>query len=289
MKNNWFAAYAVNLLDKADEIGNEHLLAAEENLTLITASQPEEAQKKATELGLELAEFSRALIESDSDYLERKGLGALLPVIEYKDKVLSGDITTSHLGDHFRKYKTFEFAGIARLVTVGPSLKHGTVIDCISRNMTVEAAQRSLPPKVDLSAFSPAGPAYSGAEREAQNRKLYEEFKWYLAEQIFRGDDSGPAIGAKTIRVRERLVILHGNEPEEAFRRALDDAASYEDHVRLESGHSHAEAQTFLGLHELSLIESDLGDDLCEIRSQRLSLTKRDLTEYFALMKCPES
>jgi hypothetical protein len=151
---------------------------------------------------------------------------------------------------------------------LGERLRHGTELDHCHLSA---AGGRSvlIPPKLELQAFDPAGPAYSGEARSVRNSELFQRRHWYLAEQLFadpkpnsRAKRSGEDAG-----LHGRLVLIRANAPEEAYLRAVANGQRC-DRRRHGDG---LEPGSFRGLVQLSIVEHRLRN-ACILRTD----------EYFA-------
>ena len=238
---NWYAArllYAVGL---------EHgLLSIEEDFWLFCAESAEAALSQAL-AGAESAEaMGNALIEGPSAIRE-------LGFPELSTLITLGEPEGPRTGDHEGhggmpgdRYTMYRFLGVRHLCRIGNRLGHGTVLGTYRC-----CAQPPTPTTESLSAFDPAGPAYTGASRDARNARLYEKYKWYLAEQLFQvppgsSDAAGATFG--------RFVLLSGDSPKEASSAAMADGES----------HSAIAGSIFVGLRGLSLI-TDAFRDACSL------------------------
>jgi hypothetical protein len=257
----WFAVRLIYSTSIA--LGGKRI-TIEDDRWLLQAGSAEDAWQKATSGAQEALHVGKALVSGEPSALQAAGLGRFIGAFPLKEP-------TSGRESHRRgsrkarsrppgKYSTYDFLGFADLHVVGEHLEPGKEVE---RYFTQRATR--LPAKKTLMAFDPAGPAYTGKNRILQNAMLFEKYKWYLAEEVFKVSH----IESSYQRVLGRLVLIEGNGPEDAYDSALLNATAAE----------RTTSWTFLGLKELSLI-SDNFNHACVLRTDEYYITPAQLRRF---------
>ena len=109
----------------------------------------------------------------------------------------------------------YRFMGVFDLRTVGTRLLHG--IETELRPLSHQPRRRRSA-RQRLMAFDPAGSGFIGQVRPAQNQRLYEKHRWYLAEQLFRVNRQRSFSASKVKHCGlARMVLIKAAEPDQAF------------------------------------------------------------------------
>ncbi len=195
---------------------------------LLEAANAEDAYRKAEANGKLIAQFGNDLLAEKPEAYQRVGLG------EIKGSILHPSLVDV--------YRNLTFLGVKDFFCIGPQLSDGTELHKIEKSVVNPRLESRKTKKEDMIAFSPAGEGYGEARMEA-SAKFIEKYHWYMAEQIFTGSSDNLA-GQEIV---ERMILIHANDPEEAFQKSLKNAAEWErNHPPL----------VFFCLSDLALIES---------------------------------
>lgn len=256
-RTRWYVATLVFLIrPPRDGVG-----AVQEDLTLIRAGDAEEAYQRALEVGQGVGGFGKDLLEASGDVLIRLGLGSYVDIDEQSEEY-SGAVPPNLVHPAVAdEYQTFHFLGLRDLVEVRGDLGHGTELAKKQRTLRENEDLPALTPKETPMFLSPAGPAFTGEAKTARETELLRNYKWYLADiiEIEKEDVECGVTG-----VVERTVLISADTPGEAASKAKLAIT-----LEKESGVVFVEA--------ISLVESHLTDDWCELRSSLVDLTTTEL------------
>lgn len=230
----------------------------QEDLVLIVAPNAEVAYEEAMALGRRAETFGEGVLEGRVNWRNLPGAEAIADG-------MPRDLLHPGLLD---RYKGFQFLGLKELGPLPGAPAHGLEIEALEISLDDEdrASIRSCLEET-FSAFSPSGVAIAEGERGAWNSKLYEQYKWYLAEQVFEIEVDRVAESAET-KALERLVLIKAEEPREAVAKA-----------RIEPPQDLARQIQLVGIREVSLVQSELVDG-CELRSFFLELPLSRVLTY---------
>lgn len=254
----WYLAKVVYLIRSPDVAGCG---LVQEDLLLLRARDPEEAYRRAITLGREVGGFGKDLLDGAGSALLELGLGE----VEHESEDPQGEDTSAvprnllHPG-LANEYKEFRFLGLRelRLLPRGPA--HGLVIETQERVVGAEKLEKLCSAKEDWQfVISPSGPALTGKAKMSRDAKLFGRYKWYLADLVLTTSERRGGLGDRA-SITERTVLIHADGPLEAvsFAKAVLQTS--------------LEGPNCVALQSVALVESDLTDDCCELRSLIIEL-----------------
>lgn len=244
------------------------MVLIQEDLLLLDAELAEAAYKKALALGAEVGDFGQRLLKGERDAMHYLGLGREFRQVPAEACTEPGSALLHPSNRDV--YRGFRFLGLKDLVPLRQKPGDRTEVDV--RQLVTDRDQLlpMITPTADLQAFSPTGKAYLGPAKQREERRLYEHYHWYIAEQVFcrRQHPSGEGSGLS------RLVIIYANGPEQATSEAVDDGSQW----------MRGSDREFSGLRQLSLITDELQDG-CELRSSIIGIPIKQLPIYIRNQK----
>jgi len=199
-EREWFAAYLLYFLS-ASPTSADDLVRVQVDISLISAPDESLAKVQAADIGRYVGGVGVAMIESDA---------ALRALYE------SG---AHEMWEHKKMYEDFQFAGVHRIVRIGPLLEDGTLVD--SWQVTADALP-TIPAPENLLAFDPVGVAYTKERRTQVAEEWYQEYNWYLADQVFI--ESNQTTDHTYLR---RTVLIKANRPSLALQQTEQNAISF--------------------------------------------------------------
>lgn len=241
--SNWYAAYLIYFLEdlaSAEVLGT---VRVQEDLVLLYGDSSEHAYSKAVDMGNQVGQFGRDLLQDSLDALRSIGLGS------HSENIVHPSLRET--------FTDFQFAGLGDLVPLSGPPADGVEIDLNHREFRSEAFEEPSGKAQDWLAFSPLGPAYQDDPAERQLASLYARYHWYLAEQVF-SVSSGHLNDSTIVKILYRLVLVEANGPQAAFERAELDASLW-------PGLNNINCK-YVSLRQLSLVQDSLRE-FCELRS----------------------
>jgi hypothetical protein len=103
--------------------------------------------------------------------------------------------------------------------------------------------------------------------------KIFETRKWYISHEILYFEKSEQGSTPEKVALWENLILIQANDPEEAYRKAVDHGRLSEEPIKIDGEDGHCR---FLGLKDLVLVYDQL-EDGAELEWQEREVNSHEL------------